>query len=57
LLGTGKPENDRVAAQRRFVELLRAKGYAVESAEYPEGHQWGFWRAHIGEMLKFFWGK
>jgi enterochelin esterase family protein len=55
--GSGKPEDDLVAAQHRFVELLRAKGYAVESAEYPEGHQWGFWRAHLGEMLRFFWGK
>jgi enterochelin esterase family protein len=53
--GNGKPEDDLVAAQRRFVELLRGKGYAVECAEYPEGHQWGFWRAHVGEMLKFFW--
>ena len=57
LLGNGKPENDLVAAQRRFVEVLRAKGYAAESAEYPEGHQWGFWRAHMGEMLRFFWEK
>jgi enterochelin esterase family protein len=57
LRGNGKPEDDLVAAQRRFGDLLRAKGYAVESAEYPEGHQWGFWRAHIGEMLRFFWGK
>ncbi|MBM3129648.1 MAG: hypothetical protein FJ009_13610 [Chloroflexi bacterium] len=55
--GDAKPENDLVAAQHRLAELLRAKGYAVESAEYPEGHQWGFWRAHIGEMLRFFWGK
>lgn len=57
LRGNGKPEYDIVAAQRRFVELLRTKGYTIESAEYPEGHQWGFWRAHLGEMLKFFWGK
>jgi len=57
LKGNRKPEDDRVAAQRRFVQALRDKGYVVESAEYPEGHQWGFWRAHIGEMLKCFWGK
>jgi enterochelin esterase family protein len=55
--GSGKPEDDLVAAQRRFGDLLRAKGYPIETAEYPEGHQWGFWRAHVGEMLKFFWGK
>lgn len=53
--GDSHPEGDLVAAQRRFVELLQSKGYLVQSAEYPEGHQWGFWRAHLGEMFKFFW--
>lgn len=57
LHGDGKPESDLVAAQRRFAETLRVKGYAVSSAEYPEGHQWNFWRAHIGDALRFFWGK
>jgi enterochelin esterase-like enzyme len=56
LYGEGHPEHDFVAAQRRLVELLRQKGYAVSSAEFPEGHQWGFWRAHIGDMLRYFWG-
>jgi len=56
LHGDGKPEGDFVAVQRRFAELLRGKGYAVSSAEYPEGHQWNFWRAHIGDALRFFWG-
>lgn len=55
--GDGHPEGDLVAAQRRFVELLQRQGYQVQSAEYPEGHQWGFWRAHLGEMFKFFWGQ
>ncbi len=54
--GNGKPESDLVAAQRRFAELLRGKGYDVACAEYPEGHQWGFWRAHVGDALRFFWG-
>ena len=56
LHGEGKPGDDFVGAQHRFADLLRDKGYVVSSAEYPEGHQWGFWRAHIGEMLRFFWG-
>ncbi len=55
--GEGKPEHDFVAAQRRLADLLQSKGYTVSSAEYPEGHQWGFWRAHIGDALKFFWGR
>lgn len=54
--GDGRAESDLVAAQRRFADLLRRKGYVLSCAEHPEGHQWGFWRAHIGEMLKFFWG-
>lgn len=49
--------SDHVAAHSRWVELLRGKGYVVQSAEYPEGHQWGFWRAHLGELFKFFWNK
>jgi enterochelin esterase-like enzyme len=57
LHGTGKTWTNFIRGQRRFVELLQNKGYSVQSAEYPEGHQWGFWRAHIGDMLKFFWGK
>ncbi len=55
--GSGKAEHDLVAAQKRFAELLRSLGYSVASAEYPEGHQWGFWRAHLGDALKFFWKK
>ena len=51
--GQGNRDDDFVAAQRRFAELLLQKGYAAQCGEYPEGHQWGFWRAHIGEMLKF----
>lgn len=56
LHGDGRAETNLVAAQRRFVELLQRKGYDVSAAEYPEGHQWGFWRAHIGDALKYFWG-
>jgi enterochelin esterase-like enzyme len=55
--GEGKPSGDLVAAQRRLAQVLRDKGYIVQSVEYPEGHQWGFWRAHLGEMLRYFWGK
>ncbi len=56
LHGDGRAETNLVAAQRRFVALLHDKGYSVGCAEYPEGHQWGFWRAHIGDALRFFWG-
>jgi enterochelin esterase-like enzyme len=43
-------------SQRRFVDALRNKNYTVSYAEYPEGHQWGFWKAHVGEALQFFCG-
>ena len=56
LNGTGLPEMNLVAAQRRFASVLQEKNYEVASAEYPEGHQWGFWRTHIGDALRFFWG-
>ncbi|MBI4789647.1 MAG: hypothetical protein HY782_21670 [Chloroflexi bacterium] len=56
LNATGRPEMNLVAAQERFARVLRDKGYAVISEEYPEGHQWGFWRAHLGDALRFFWG-
>jgi enterochelin esterase-like enzyme len=25
--------------------------------EFNEGHSWGNWRAHIDDMLVFFWGE
>ncbi len=52
-----QPRLDLVAGQRRFVDVLRLKGYAVSASEYPEGHQWKFWQAHIGDAQRFFWGK
>jgi enterochelin esterase family protein len=56
-LVVGEFETDLVAAQRRFADVLQSKRYAVSCGEFPEGHQWGFWRAHIGDALRFFWGK
>lgn len=55
--GAGNPADDLVAAQRRLLALLQSQGYIVQGAEYPEGSQWGFWRAHVGEILKFLWGR
>ncbi len=56
LQGVTDAVEDFVAAQRRLVNILRAKQYPVECGEYPEGHAWNFWRAHIGDALRFFWG-
>ncbi len=37
-----------------FIPTLKAKGYDFEFALYPEGHNYGFWRAHLDDMLIFF---
>ena len=37
---------------REFRDLLMRKGYAIRYAEYHEGHSWGNWRAHTGDILK-----
>jgi enterochelin esterase family protein len=37
---------------RDFRDLLMRKGYAIRYAEYHEGHSWGNWRAHTGDILK-----
>lgn len=49
-------QDNYLQSQRRFVDALRDNGYTVSYAEYPEGHQWGFWKAHIGDALEFFCG-
>lgn len=42
---------DLTAAQRRFVAMLADMGYQHVAAEYPEGHNWTFWAAHIQDGL------
>ncbi len=39
---------------RECVSVLRSRGYDVVYREYPEGHNWGFWRAHLGDALILF---
>jgi len=38
---------------RAFHAHLDALGIAHEYAEHPGGHDWGYWRDHIGETLDF----
>ncbi|MDE2833997.1 MAG: alpha/beta hydrolase-fold protein [Bacteroidota bacterium] len=47
-------EVDFLAANRRFQDLLAAKGYDFVYREYPEGHTWGNWRAHLMDALAHF---
>ena len=30
---------------------------AITEQEFNEGHSWGNWRAHVDDMLVFFWGR
>ena len=45
-------EIQRSAAMLRST--LRAQGYDHLYEEYPEGHSYGLWRAHIDDALKMF---
>lgn len=42
---------------RRMRDILEMKDYTLMYQEFNEGHSWGNWRAHIDDMLIFFWGK
>ncbi len=39
---------------RGFQHLLAAEGYRYRYFEYPEGHSWGNWRAHLDTALEMF---
>lgn len=47
-------ERDFLAANRRLRDVLAARGYDFVYAEYPEGHTWGNWRAHLLDALRHF---
>ncbi|RMH81417.1 MAG: hypothetical protein D6681_18215 [Calditrichaeota bacterium] len=42
-------------ANQRFVNVLQNKGYPFRHNIWHEGHSWGNWRAHIDEILIYFW--
>jgi enterochelin esterase-like enzyme len=47
-------ETDFLAANRRLRDVLATRGYDFAYAEYPEGHTWGNWRAHLIDALRHF---
>ncbi len=52
---TGEGRSD-LLGQNRFVrDLLLEQGYPLVYREYPEGHSWGNWKAHIDDILLTFW--
>jgi len=48
---------DLTDENRAMVDALKKKKYDYVYAEFSEGHSWGNWRAHMDDMLIFFWGK
>jgi len=50
-------EGDFLQANRRFRDALMSKGADCVYREYPEGHTWGNWRAHLRDALVHFFGK
>jgi enterochelin esterase family protein len=47
----GGSTGDFTDGQRRFVAMLERTGYEVAAAEFPEGHNWTFWSAHIRDGI------
>jgi enterochelin esterase family protein len=50
-------EGDFLAANRKMAEYMRGRGVDLVYREYPEGHTWGNWRAHLHDALEHFFGK
>ena len=47
--------NTSTAANRRFRDVLRKKGYAMELVERREGHNWNNWRPLVDDVLRYFY--
>jgi len=47
-------EIDFTAGNRRFRSVLEQKQYDFVYREYPEGHTWGNWRAHLIDAMTHF---
>jgi len=41
----------------QFIPILSDKGYSFTFKEFPEGHSWGNWRGHLGDILIEFFGR
>ena len=57
MVGKGWLPDDAInflRANRQFKEVLTEKSYDFVYREYPEGHTWGNWRAHLIDALSHF---
>ncbi|MCD6329398.1 MAG: hypothetical protein J7M10_03445 [Candidatus Cloacimonetes bacterium] len=41
----------------QFIPILSDKEYPLTYKEFPEGHSWGNWRGHLGDILIEFFSK
>ncbi|MCK5737540.1 T9SS type A sorting domain-containing protein, partial [bacterium] len=53
-LDWGKYETGIALDARLFRDTLLAKGYPLVWHERHDGHSWGNWRAHLDEILEYF---
>jgi enterochelin esterase-like enzyme len=49
-------EGDFLESNRRFRAMMEGRGGDLTYREYPEGHTWGNWRAHLMDALEHFLG-
>ena len=47
----GEADSLVIDENRAFHDALRTLGIAHEYREWPGGHTWDYWRAHVGESL------
>ena len=50
----GTYEKEIMDGSKQLVQALKNKNYDYVTREWHEGHSWGSWRAHIDEVLVYF---
>jgi len=49
-------EDPLLAANRELHAQLEVAAIRHEYVEFPGGHEWSYWEAHLSDMLRFFSG-
>ena len=52
-VGGKTQEGNLLEGNRQLQQALQRADIEHSYAEYPEGHSWGFWQAHIGDALRY----
>ncbi len=47
------PQDGRADQSRGFHAELKGLGVSPDYAEWPGGHDWTYWHAHVGEGLRW----